>query len=85
MWFRAGLRMPVEVFCGGCDLYHATDFVLPPTLPNTRRVLTVHDLTFERDPASAVPTLLTFLKKWCQIRSNGRITSWPIRAPPPVT
>ena len=63
MWFRAGLRMPVEVFCGGCDLYYATDFLLPPTLPNTRRVLTVHDLTFERDPASAVPTLLTFLKR----------------------
>jgi glycosyltransferase involved in cell wall biosynthesis len=64
IWFRAGLRLPVELFgAARSDLFHATDFVLPPLLPGTRSVLTVHDLTFERDPDSAVPTLLKFLKR----------------------
>ena len=63
LWFRLGLRLPVENLCGSCDVYHATDFVLPPTRPRTRTVLTVHDLTFERDPGSAVPSLLTFLRR----------------------
>jgi glycosyltransferase involved in cell wall biosynthesis len=63
LWFKANLPLPVEWFAGPCDLYHATDFVLPPTLPNTKTVLTVHDLSFERDPGSAVPTLLAFLRK----------------------
>jgi glycosyltransferase involved in cell wall biosynthesis len=63
LWFKANLPLPVQWFAGPCDLYHATDFVLPPTLPNTKTVLTVHDLSFERDPGSAVPTLLAFLRK----------------------
>lgn len=63
VWFKANLPLPVQWFAGPCDLYHATDFVLPPTLPNTPTVLTVHDLSFERDPGSAVPSLLSFLRK----------------------
>ena len=63
LWFKANLPLPVQWFAGPCDLYHATDFVLPPTLPNTPTVLTVHDLSFERDPGSAVPSLLSFLRK----------------------
>ena len=63
LWFKANLPLPVQWFAGRCDLYHATDFVLPPTLPHTPTVLTVHDLSFERDPGSAVPTLLQFLRK----------------------
>ena len=63
LWFKANLPLPVQWFAGPCELYHATDFVLPPTLPRTPTVLTVHDLSFERDPASAVPTLISFLRK----------------------
>lgn len=64
LWFKANVPLPVEwLGAGRSDLYHATDFVLPPTLPSTKTVLTVHDLTFERDPASAVPTLLAFLRR----------------------
>jgi glycosyltransferase involved in cell wall biosynthesis len=63
IWHRARMPIPVEWLAGGCDLFHATDFVLPPVLPRTRTVLTVHDLTFERDPASAPPQLLRFLKR----------------------
>jgi glycosyltransferase involved in cell wall biosynthesis len=64
IWFRANVAVPVELFARErCDLYHATDFVLPPTLRGVKTVLTVHDLTFERDPDSAVPTLLNFLRR----------------------
>ncbi len=63
VWFKANLPLPVQWFAGPCDLYHATDFVLPPMLPHTPTVLTVHDLSFERDPGSAVPSLLSFLRK----------------------
>ncbi len=64
LWFKANVPLPVEwLGAKRSDLYHATDFVLPPTLPSTKTVLTVHDLTFERDPASAVPTLLAFLRR----------------------
>lgn len=63
IWHRARLPIPVEVFAGACDVYHATDFVLPPVWSRTRTVLTVHDLTFERDPDSAQPQLLRFLKR----------------------
>jgi glycosyltransferase involved in cell wall biosynthesis len=62
LWFRGGLRLPIDVFIGTPDLYHATDFILPPTRAR-RTVLTVHDLTFERDPHSAMPSLLKFLKR----------------------
>ncbi len=63
IWFRARLPVPIELFTGRSDLYHATDFVLPPVLPGTRTVLTVHDLTFMRDASSAQPQLLRFLTR----------------------
>jgi glycosyltransferase involved in cell wall biosynthesis len=62
LWFRTRLPLPVDLFAGTPDLYHATDFILPPTFAR-KTVLTVHDLTFERDPDSAAPTLLRFLKR----------------------
>jgi glycosyltransferase involved in cell wall biosynthesis len=43
------------------DLFHATDFVLPPTLPHTRTLLTVHDLSFVRVPEAASPNLKAYL------------------------
>ncbi|MCS7055201.1 MAG: glycosyltransferase family 4 protein [Thermoflexales bacterium] len=63
LWFRANVRAPVQLFSGRCDLYHATDFVLPPLQGNTPGVLTVHDLSFERDPDSAPPRLIPFLRR----------------------
>lgn len=61
IWQRARLPLPVEVFTGKVDLYHATDFVLPPTLPRTRTLLTVHDLSFVRVPEAASPRLKAYL------------------------
>lgn len=63
LWGRIDVPIPVETILGPVDLYHSPDFTLPPTLPGTPALLTVHDLTFERDPASAAPGLLGYLRK----------------------
>ena len=63
VWHRARMPLPVEVFTGRIDLFHATDFVLPPTLPGTRTLLTVHDLSFVRVPEAASPPLRTYLNR----------------------
>lgn len=61
IWQRARMPLPVELFTGKVDLFHATDFVLPPTLPSTRALLTVHDLSFLRAPEAASPPLKAYL------------------------
>jgi glycosyltransferase involved in cell wall biosynthesis len=61
MWQRLKLPLPVETFIGSTDLFHATDFVLPPTRPHTRTLLTVHDLSFVRTPETAHPALKQYL------------------------
>jgi glycosyltransferase involved in cell wall biosynthesis len=63
LWHRARLPIPIEAMTGRVDLFHEPDFVLPPTLPRTRTVLTVHDLTFIRDPESAFPRLRRYLNR----------------------
>lgn len=62
IWQRARMPLPVEAFTGTVDLFHATDFVLPPTLPRTRSLLTVHDLSFLRVPDAASPSLRQYLE-----------------------
>jgi len=61
LWHRARVPLPVEMFTGKIDLFHATDFVLPPTLPTTKTLLTVHDLSFIRVPEAASPPLKAYL------------------------
>jgi len=61
LWQRARLPIPVEQWVGNVALYHATDFVLPPTRSRTRTLLTVHDLSFVRVPDSASPRLKQYL------------------------
>lgn len=61
IWHRFRVPVPVEVFTGPLSLFHATDFVLPPTLPAVLTVLTVHDLSFVRIPESASPSLKQYL------------------------
>ena len=62
IWQRAQLPLPVEAFSGLVDLFHATDFVLPPTLPRTRSLLTVHDLSYVRVPDAARASLRRYLE-----------------------
>jgi len=61
LWHRARLPIPVEVVTGRVDLFYSPDFVLPPTLPGTRTLLTVHDLSFLRYPDHFVPKLVRYL------------------------
>ncbi|GAB1420971.1 glycosyltransferase family 1 protein [Anaerolineales bacterium] len=60
-WHRLHLPLPIEYFCGNTDLFHATDFVLPPTKSTTKTILTVHDLSFVRVPETASPALKSYL------------------------
>jgi glycosyltransferase involved in cell wall biosynthesis len=61
IWHRARLPIPVERFIGEVDLFHAMDFVLPPTHKKTKTLLTVHDLSFVRVPDAASPSLKSYL------------------------
>jgi glycosyltransferase involved in cell wall biosynthesis len=61
IWHRARIPLPVETFVGRVNIFHATDFVLPPTLPGCKTILTVHDLSFVRVPESASPRLKAYL------------------------
>ncbi len=63
VWHRARLPLPVEWITGRIDLFHSPDFTLPPTRRGTRTLLTVHDLSFVRDPESAVPVLRAYLNQ----------------------
>jgi glycosyltransferase involved in cell wall biosynthesis len=63
LWHRAKIPLPVEHFVGDVDIYHATDFVLPPTRRGTHTLLTVHDLSFVRSPETASPRLRSYLSK----------------------
>ena len=61
LWHRARVPLPIEAFTGSVDLFHATDFVLPPTRSRSRALLTVHDLSFVRVPSAASPPLKAYL------------------------
>jgi glycosyltransferase involved in cell wall biosynthesis len=63
LWHRLRLPVPVELWTGPLDLYHAADFALPPTLPRTRTVLTIYDLAFEHYPADTMPGMLDHLRR----------------------
>lgn len=63
LWHRAQVPLVVESFVGPVALFHATDFTLPPTLPSTKTILTVHDLSFVRTPETAPPVLKIYLDK----------------------
>lgn len=61
-WHRLGLPVPVDWLSGPMDLYHASDFVLPPVRA-ARSLLTVHDLSFLTTPQCAEAGLRGFLSR----------------------
>jgi glycosyltransferase involved in cell wall biosynthesis len=63
IWHRARLPLPIEAITGPLHLFYSPDFVLPPTLPRTRTLLTVHDLSFLRFPHHYVPKLSRYLSR----------------------
>lgn len=50
---------PVELLTGPVDVFHAGNFVLPPTL-RSAGVVTVHDLTYLRHPETVTPAVLAY-------------------------
>ncbi len=63
LWYRARIPFPVNAWVGRVGLFHATDFVLPPVMRETRTLLTVHDLSFVRAPETASPNLRAYLNQ----------------------
>ncbi|HEY3116550.1 MAG TPA: glycosyltransferase family 1 protein, partial [Chloroflexota bacterium] len=62
LWHRAHLHLPVEMFTGPVDLFHAPDFTLPP-VRRARTLVTVHDLAFLLRPESAQEGLRLYLEQ----------------------
>lgn len=58
-WQRMRLPVPVELFTGDIDVFHGTDFVVPPA--RHPRVVTIHDLSFLIAPQFADPKLAAYL------------------------
>lgn len=61
IWHRAQIPYAVENVIGKVNLYHATDFVLPPIHKKTKSVVTIHDLSYIRVPETASPSLKAYL------------------------
>jgi len=57
-WLR-GLPAFVELWSGSCDVFHGTNFVLPPR-HKAAGVVTVHDLSYLRYPEAVAPDVLQF-------------------------
>jgi len=61
VWHR--LRVPIAAtwITGRTDLFYAPDFLLPPLPKNVRTLVTIHDLSFMRHPATFPPQLRDYL------------------------
>ncbi len=64
LWYRLRVPLLIETWTGRVDLFHQPDFVLPPVRSGTPTVLTVHDLSFVREPDSVMPGMTRHLNKW---------------------
>ncbi len=62
LWHRLRVPLPVDLFAGPVDVFHAPDYVLPP-LRQGKKVVTIHDLSFLRYPEGAEPRLAAYLSR----------------------
>ncbi|HXF70973.1 MAG TPA: glycosyltransferase family 1 protein [Thermoflexus sp.] len=63
LWHRLRVPFPLETLTGPADLVYSPDFLLPPTLPGRRTLLTVHDLSFEIMPETLPEPLVAYLRR----------------------
>ncbi|MSQ14489.1 MAG: glycosyltransferase family 1 protein [Dehalococcoidia bacterium] len=61
IWHRLRLPIPLDSFTGPLDIYHATDYLIPP-LRKARGVATVHDLSFLVHPELGADSLVKYLR-----------------------
>jgi glycosyltransferase involved in cell wall biosynthesis len=64
LWYRLRLPLWIEAWTGSLDLFHAPDFFLPPAKPGTPTIVTIHDLSFVREPSTTMPGMEAHLNKW---------------------
>lgn len=62
LWHRLGVPLPLDLLTGQFDVYHATDFVLPP-LRRGKTLLTIHDLSFLTHLECAHPKVARYLAR----------------------
>ncbi len=63
LWYRWRVPFSPTLFSGPTDIYHGTNFVLPPLGKKVRKVVNIHDLAFLEHPEYAVPSLAAYLRK----------------------
>ncbi|RUA17096.1 MAG: glycosyltransferase family 1 protein [Clostridia bacterium] len=61
-WHRLNTPFYVEWLIGKVDIFHAPNFLLPPTR-KAKTLLTIHDLAYTLKPQYAYPPLRQFLEK----------------------
>ncbi|MBN1993929.1 MAG: glycosyltransferase family 4 protein [Anaerolineae bacterium] len=64
LWYRLRLPVWIQYWTGPLDLFHAPDFVLPPVKPGTPTFVTIHDLSFVRQPETVMPGMEAHLNRW---------------------
>jgi len=70
LWHRLRVPLPINVFTGHVDLFHAPDYTLPP-VRRAAAVVTVHDLSFLLYPECADHGLRAYLER-AVLSSVGR-------------
>ena len=64
LWDAIG-RPRADALLGGVDVYHATNYFLPP-LASARSVVTIHDLAFLRNPEWGSPKIIKTFSRGVQ-------------------
>ena len=64
LWYRLRLPLPIQYWTGPIDLYHTPDFFLPPVKRRTHTLVTVHDLSFVREPDTTMLGMSRQLNTW---------------------
>ena len=77
-WSRGSLP-PVEMFSGAVDVFHGTNFVLPPTR-RAAGVVTIHDLGFVMHPETVDRTSLAYQRLVPRALECARVILTPSRA-----
>jgi glycosyltransferase involved in cell wall biosynthesis len=77
-WTRAD-RPPVEWLSGPVDVFHGTNFVLPPTR-RAAGVLTVHDLAYDRFPETVTAASLRYQTLVPRALARGAVVVTPTDA-----
>jgi glycosyltransferase involved in cell wall biosynthesis len=77
-WSRSNFP-PVEMFSGDVDVFHGTNFVLPPTR-RAAGVLTVHDVSFVLHPETVDRTSLAYQRLVPRALDRARVIVTPSNA-----